>query len=104
MVGTVQFNLDPHDGRAANAEATTDVALRVPPEDEQELEAGAALTAAPRLPFAPDPGSYTQRNFGLPNLPRQPPKQKQKTTWSRTSKPTRTLLQNYNNLQSKRPF
>jgi hypothetical protein len=72
MVGTVQFNLDPPDGHAANAEAITDVEL--PPENEQELEAGAAVTAAPRLPFAPDPGSYTQRNFGFPNLPRQLPK------------------------------
>jgi hypothetical protein len=59
MVGTIQFNLGPPDGRTADAEAITDVGL--PPEIEQDLEADAAGTAAPRrLPFAPNPNSYTQ--------------------------------------------
>jgi hypothetical protein len=58
MVGTVQFNLDLPDGLAAEVEAITAVGL--PPEIKQELEADAACTAAPRLPFAPDPGSFPQ--------------------------------------------
>jgi hypothetical protein len=57
MVGTVQFNLEPPDGFAADAEATADANL--PPEVE-ELEAEAAVTGAPRLPFAPGPVSFTQ--------------------------------------------
>ncbi len=57
MVGTVQFNLEPPDDLAVDAEANADADL--PPEVEV-LEVEAAVPAAPRLPFAPDPGSFTQ--------------------------------------------
>jgi hypothetical protein len=53
MVGAVHFNLDPPDGLAPE--------VVLPPEPGQEqATAEAAVPATPRLPFAPDPGSYTQ--------------------------------------------
>ena len=58
MVGTVAFNLDPPDGRAANAQ--TDVPYVTPPDDDPEAMVGTAVPALPRLPYAPGPGSYTQ--------------------------------------------
>jgi hypothetical protein len=58
MVGTVAFNLDPPDGRAANAQ--TDVPSVTPPDAEPEAMVGPAVPAPPRLPYAPGPGPYTQ--------------------------------------------
>jgi hypothetical protein len=60
MVGTVSFNLDPPDGRAGAGGIPLET--QPPPEvvTEREVEVGAAVPATPRLPFAPDPGSYTQ--------------------------------------------
>ncbi len=57
MVGTVRFNLEPPNGFAADAKANADANL--PPEVEL-LGVEAAVPAAPRLPFAPGPGSFTQ--------------------------------------------
>jgi hypothetical protein len=58
MVGTVNFNLDPPDGRAAKAR--TDVPSVTPPDAEPEAMVGPAVPVPPRLPYAPGPGSYTQ--------------------------------------------
>jgi hypothetical protein len=60
MVGTVTFNLEPLDVCAASAEAAPPEPLS-PPENQPEVEAGAAvLPATPQLPFTPNLGLYTQ--------------------------------------------
>jgi hypothetical protein len=61
MVGTVSFNLEPPDGRAAGAaDNTASTPDPPPPRTEQEATVGATVPDTPRLPFAPDPGTYTQ--------------------------------------------
>jgi hypothetical protein len=60
MVGTVHFSLENPIGHVANA--TAEPAAAEPPHGGlgQEAAVGATVPAAPRLPFAPGPGSYTQ--------------------------------------------
>jgi hypothetical protein len=60
-VGTVTFQLDPADngpaqppGEPEGAEATAATG------NQAGNGAGAAIPAPPRLPYTPDPGSYTQ--------------------------------------------
>jgi hypothetical protein len=61
MVGSVSFQLDPPDNGtippANNATQATAPAVAV---DQAVDGAGAVIPAPPRLPYAPDPGSYTQ--------------------------------------------
>jgi hypothetical protein len=60
MAGTVSFSLNSPDGRAARDGREPLAGAAIPPEPVDEATAGAAVPATPRLPFAPDPGSYTQ--------------------------------------------
>jgi hypothetical protein len=71
MVGTVQSNLEPPDGFAADAVANVDANL---PLDVEILGVEAAVPAAPRLPFAPGPGSFTNGPSTTMNLWRSPGK------------------------------
>jgi hypothetical protein len=59
MVGTVHFHLENPDGRVAEAAAGPPAADN-PQGLGQEAAVGATVPVAPRLPFALDPGLYTQ--------------------------------------------
>ena len=61
MVGAVSFRLDAPDGLAGNAGANPHPGEGgLPPEGNDQTAAGATVPVTPQLPFAADPGSYTQ--------------------------------------------